>query len=311
MKKFTLLTCIIFLFTQLHATIRTVAVTNFQFNPSNIPNVLTGDTIRFNFVTGFHNAISIAVDGATGVVPAGAAPINSGAASGTNPRTYDYKVTVAGFYRYYCEVHSSDGITGMAATFTASVPVPVHLKSFNVTYTNKVASAVWKTASEQNVDYFSLKRSIDGKNYNEIGRITAVGNSNTEQSYSFQDINIDTKTKFVYYMLETVDRDGKRSLSPIQMIRNAQAIPTLITQLNPNPVDKAVGHMMFQFNSDINGTMKAMVVDASGKTILRQDLSAKIGINNGHIHMGDFPVGAYTVVFMLDGMKETHKVLVR
>jgi len=307
MKKFTCFILFSIFLAQSHATIRVISVTSNQFNPANIPNVVTGDTIRFSFVSGFHNAVSTSM----GTVPAGAADINSGAPSGTNPRSYDYKVTIAGFYRYYCEVHSSDGITGMAATFTAAVPVPVHLKSFDVSYANKVATAIWKTASEQNVDYFSVKKSVDGKNYTEVGRVTAMGNSTTEQSYSFQDIALDVRSKYIYYMLETVDRDNKRSLSPIKMIRNAQAIPTLVTQINPNPVDKAVGHMMFQFNSDIDGTLKAMVVDASGKTILKQDLSAKIGLNNGHIHMGDFPVGVYNVIFILDGMKETHKVVVR
>ncbi|MEO7310924.1 MAG: hypothetical protein ABIX01_11040 [Chitinophagaceae bacterium] len=311
MKNFTFLLLGVAFFRQADATILPVSVTNFQFSPANIPNVVVGDTIRFNFTTGFHNAVSIVVGSASGSVPAGAADINSGAPSGTNPRTYDYNVTVAGAYRYYCQIHSSDGVTGMIGTFTASVPLPVALTSFDVVYSGNVASATWKTVTEQNVDYFSLKKSVDGKNYAEAGRVQATGNAITEQSYRFQDQNLGKRSKFIYYMLETVDRDGRRSLSNIRMIRNAQAIPALITQINPNPVDKAVGHMMFQFNADISGTMKAIVVNSAGKTVLHQDLSATVGLNNGHIHMGDFPVGTYTVIFMLDGMKESHKVVVR
>ncbi len=48
---------------------------NFQFSPSNIPNVLVGDVIQFNFSPGnFHNVTTNPM----GSVPAGAAAINSG-----------------------------------------------------------------------------------------------------------------------------------------------------------------------------------------------------------------------------------------
>lgn len=287
------------------ATVFNVTVTNFQFSPANIPNVLIGDVIRFNFGgANFHNATTTPL----GMAPAGAAAIHSGT-PGQVTTSYSYTVTVAGSYRYYCEVHSGDGITGMVGTFTASGVVPVQLKNFDVSISGKTVTALWQTASEQDLSYFSLQKSNDGKNYKEAGRVNAAGNSNNLQSYSFKDEQLDMNARYVYYLLKSVNRDGSYSLSPVKLIRNDGAVKKLITQMGANPVSKAIGHLMFQFNADRNSSMRALVIDGNGKTLMKLDLSANKGINNGHIHMAELPTGIYTILFSLDGLKETRKVM--
>ncbi len=300
---------LLFLFTGLYtnATTFIVTVSNFQFSPANIPNVVVGDIIQFNFAAvNNHNATTTPL----GSLPAGAANIFSGT-PGSITTSYSYTVTKAGNYRYYCQNHSADGVTGMVGTFTASNPAPVKLKSFDVTYTKKYIKAEWQTITEQNVAYFLLLKSTDGKKYIEAGRVSATGNSNTTQSYSCKDESLDINVRYIYYMLKTVDYDSKYSLSSVELVRNDQAIPKLITQINPNPVNQAFGHLIFQFNSDRNTTMKAVVRDANGKIVMALNLSANRGINNGHIHMGDLPTGIYNINFSLDGLKETKKILVQ
>jgi hypothetical protein len=161
-----------------------------------------------------------------------------------------------------------------------------------------------------NLSYFSVQKSIDGKDYTEAGRINAIGNSDVQQSYSFKDENLDMNARYIYYMIKAVDRDGKYRFSSVKLIRNDAAAKKLITSMAPNPVSKDVGHCMFQFNADRNGEMKAVVIDPNGKTVMKLALSANKGINNGHIHMADLPTGIYTIVFSLDGLKETKRVMV-
>lgn len=288
------------------ATTWNVTVSNFQFSPANIPNVLIGDIIKFNFGgANFHNATTTPL----GSVPAGAAAIHSGN-PGQVTGSYSYTVTKAGSYRYYCEIHSGDGVTGMVGTFTASGVVPVQLNNFDLSISGKTITANWQTASEQNLDYFSLQKSTDGKNYVETGRVSATGNTDQAQSYSFKDERLDINARYVYYILKIVDRDGRYSLSQVKLIRNDGAVKKIITQMGENPVSKQVGHFMFQFNADRSTSMRALVMDAGGKVLMKLDLSANKGINNGHIHMADLPTGIYTVLFSLDGLKETKKVMV-
>jgi|GEM_PF-774254 len=288
------------------ATTWNVTVSNFQFSPANIPNVLIGDIIKFNFGgANFHNVTTSPL----GSVPAGAAAINSGN-PGQVTGSYSYTVTKAGSYRYYCEIHSFDGITGMVGTFTASGVVPVQLNNFDVSISGKTVTANWQTASEQNLDYFSLQKSTDGKNYIEAGRVPAAGNSDQPKSYSFKDEHLDINARYVYYLLKIVDRDGHYNLSQVKLVRNDGAVKKIITQMGENPVSKQVGHFMFQFNADRSTSMKALVMDAGGKVLMKLDLSANKGVNNGHIHMADLPTGIYTILFSLDGLKETKKVMV-
>jgi plastocyanin len=306
MKRISTLLLLLFFFTASKATTFIVTVSNNQYSPANIPNVLVGDTIQFNFAaSNFHNVTSIAL----GQVPDGAAELYSGGI-GDVTTSYSYRVTVAGNYRYYCEAHSFDGTSGMVGTFSVSGVVPVQLKNFEASYSNKTVTATWQTASEQNLAYFSLQKSLDGKNYTEVGRVNASGTSASLQSYQLKDERIDMDARYVYYLLKMVDRDGKFSLSAVKLVRNSNASPKLITQVGPNPVSKNIGHLIFQFNADRSGSMSAWVLDASGRSVLKLELSANKGINNGHIHMSELPKGTYTVVFSMDGLKETKRVLV-
>jgi plastocyanin len=301
----------IFLFIQAglcsNATTFLVAVSNNQFSPANIPNVMVGDTLQFNFApVNFHNVTTTPL----GSVPAGAAAMNSGS-PGAVTTSYSYVAAKAGNYRYYCEIHSLDGVTGMVGTFTVNSVLPVNLKDFNVQYFNKTVIAEWQTASEQNLDYFLLQKSTDGKNYTEAGRINASGNSDKLESYSLKDERLDMNARYIYYMLKMVDKDGKYSLSPVKLVRNEQAATRLITQMGPIPVSREVGHLMLQFNADRNTSMKALVLDTYGRTVMNLSMSANKGINNGHIHMADLPAGIYTIIFSMDGVKEIHKAVVK
>lgn len=284
-----------------------VTVSNFQFSPANIPNVMVGDTVQFNFAAlNNHNAVSTPL----GSVPQGASDINSGA-PGAVTSSYLYVATVPGDYHYYCAIHSLDGVTGMVGAFTVSGVVPVNLVSFNAAYLNKSAVLNWQTATENNVDYFLVQKSFNAKEYADAGRIMAAGYSNNLQEYSFRDENLDPNARYIYYMLKVIDKDGRFRYSPVKLIRNEQANKKLITQIGPNPLSREVGHLMLQFNADKNTELKTVVINTAGKIVMRLAMSAAKGINNGHIHMADLPAGIYTVVFSMDEFKETYRVVLK
>ena len=92
----------------LHATKFVVEVSNFQFNPSAIPNVMVGDTIRWEWISGSHTTTST-------VIPNSAAAWDHLITSSST--FFEYKVTVAGNYDYKCTPHASMGMVG---SFTAS-----------------------------------------------------------------------------------------------------------------------------------------------------------------------------------------------
>lgn len=218
---------------------------------------------------------------------------------------FQYKVTVAGTYNYWCTPHAP----GMAGTFTASEILPVTLTSFLVNASNANASLTWKTVSEQNTDYFSVRRSSNGSEYTEIARIPAAGNSSAEKTYSFTDTKISSSQQYYYYNLAIVDKDGKSAFSDTKLFKNKLSNLKLITSLSPNPVSG--GRLMMTFNADKEGKMNIRVINAEGKSILTTIMQAYPGVNNGHLHLGKLSKGSYSIVCILNGVKETRQVIVK
>ncbi len=293
MKK-TILLLIYFLPFHSKATTWQVTVQDFQFSPSSL-NVVVGDVIRWVWVSGFHTTTSA-------TIPSGAGSWDS--AIDANNLSYDYIVTRPGTYSYVCSFHEA---FGMVASFTATGVTPVTLSAFNISTQNKKPLLTWTTQTEVNVDYFSIRKSENGRDFTEIAKVPATGNSVTEKNYTYSDDQISAGISYVYYTLASVDKDGNTQLSPIKIYENKLAVAKLIISLSPNPVSK-IGHLMLQFNAARAGNMIATLSDMQGRIVLKTSLSADKGVNNGHIHLGGIPAGIYTISFNLDGITEAYKV---
>jgi plastocyanin len=295
-KVYLLLTTLVFL-NYSFATTHEITVENYQFTPASL-NVNVGDTIKWTWVNGGHTTTSV-------TIPAGAASWNSPMNS-TN-QTFLYKITVAGTYSYNCIPHAPD----MAGTITASIVLPVVIKDFGIfSAKNNSAQISWSTATEINSDHFEIMRSANGVKFDQIATVPAKGNSSALVDYSYTDNNLPSNTKFIYYYLSVVDKDGTKALSDIKMFRNENGTAKLIASLSPNPINRP-GHLMLQFNSEKVNTMHVQLFDASGKLVKQADMAAVAGLNNGHFHIGDVAPGTYTIVFMLDTIKESYKVVVQ
>jgi hypothetical protein len=64
----------------------------------------------------------------------------------------------------------------------------------------------WGTASEINNDYFEIQRSVDGYQFEALGRVEGMGNSNETQHYVFNDP--DRPFGLSYYRIKQVDFNG-------------------------------------------------------------------------------------------------------
>jgi plastocyanin len=284
------------------ATTWNVSVANFTFSPSTV-NAIVGDVIKFNWVSGSHTTTCGAVLPGTSL-PAGAtgwdADIN------TSNKTFSYTVTTVGTYFYGCTPHFDFGMTG---TIQVSGALPVSLGMFKVVNDNNTATLSWKTFTESNTDHFSIRRSVDGRKFLEIGKVPAAGNSSVPVTYQFSDTKLGTQNRYLYYELVTVDKDQKENHSEIKVIRNAAGGNNLLVSLSPNPITRP-GQVQIQFNSETKGSMQVKVYSSSGKLVLQDRIAAFYGLNSGHLHVCDLQKGVYTLQFELDKRKETRKIAV-
>ncbi len=101
----------------------------------------------------------------------------------------------------------------MAGSFIATSVLPVTITYFNINTQNDKPLINWTTQNEINSDHFSIRKSTNGRDFKEIGKLKAAGNSSIEKNYSFSDEKILETSKYVYYALAIVDLDGKTQLS--------------------------------------------------------------------------------------------------
>lgn len=93
--------------------------------------------------------------------------------------------------------------------------LPVRISKFEAkTTTLNYNQLEWTTATEKNSDYFIIEKSIDGTQFDEIGKIEASGNSTQSIDYNFID-PIKQVEPICYYRLKQVNLNGEFNYSAI------------------------------------------------------------------------------------------------
>jgi hypothetical protein len=139
------------------------------------------------------------------------------------------------FFQYetiYIRIWEYNG--GTVGTFGISVtspqPLPVEMLYFEGVGYETTNLLKWATASEQNSNYFSIERSIDGYDWKGVGQKESAGNSNEMIKYSYVDLF--TNNSVVYYRLQQYDFDGQyKTYGPI-VITNYQTDKKIVKYVN-------------------------------------------------------------------------------
>lgn len=144
---------------------------------------------------------------------------------------------------------------------------------------NESTLVTWSTASEKGTDRFEIERSLDGKKFEKIGQVAAVGNSNTLQNYSFRDAqNIPATT---FYRIKSVDFDGTTEYSKTVSVQfNALQVSTF-----PNPTTGKINLQGVE-NAEVE------IVNALGKIMNKFSFN---GNSNSEIDLTNLPDGIYFI----------------
>jgi len=165
--------------------------------------------------------------------------------------------------------------------------LPVELLSFVGRNVNGINELVWKTATEENSDYFEIQKSTDGVNFARIGTVNAAGTSLVTLSYSFGDTAPAIGNN--YYRLHMVDLDATFDYS------NVVQITTRIKgniAVYPVPVNDA---MYFVYDSNNTGEIQIQIINTVGQTLHTRTESTTQGINTFELNTNALAAGAYLI----------------
>ena len=96
--------------------------------------------------------------------------------------------------------------------------LPIELVSFEARSKDDVKSQLdWTTASERNVEVFSVEHGTNGSIFKEIGIVAAKGNSNAMEHYQF--VHETPAVGDNYYRLKIRDQNGYFEYSPVEVVR--------------------------------------------------------------------------------------------
>jgi len=132
------------------------------------------------------------------------------------------------------------------------VTLPISLVSFDVRPYQKGVRILWVTATEIESDYFTVERSENGKDFIEIGKLEAAGNSSHTINYSLVDDEFNHS--ILYYRLKLIDYSGNEKLSNILSIDMSQFqnFGTLVKTVNSlgQEVNEETKGIVFDIYSD-------------------------------------------------------------
>ena len=196
---------------------------------------------------------------------------------------------------------TNTAITG-PATLTSNGTLPIILDHFNAVLNGKQVELDWATLIEVNGDHFGVERSIDGKNWTNLGNITAAGNSETKTSYSYVDRFPVTGAN--YYRLQMMDKDGKYAYSPVKVVRGVQIKGYSVF---PNPARDYVNLTM---GVDAPSELTIRLVSSTGLVLQERKYSQGAG-STVSIPVFNYPAGNYVLTITgKDGSSSANKVLI-
>jgi hypothetical protein len=163
--------------------------------------------------------------------------------------------------------------------FPATLPncqvvIPVEWLSFQAQAKNKDSVVLdWATATEQNIQHFSVERSHNGQIFEQIGAFVPAKNALAKNEYHVIDPTPLSGVSF--YRIREVDFNGKESFSVIRSVVLKE--DKTIFVLYPNPKSKE-GPLSIQTSFDDNYTFN--LYNATGKLLYSHACKGAVQLND-------------------------------
>lgn len=196
-------------------------------------------------------------DGEHDVIPNG--PACADASSKWGSSTGGVTVNDAGKYIQHTVANASNNKYWTWGSTGTAINLPIKLLSFNARPEKNKIKLSWSTASEINNDFFTIERSADNENFEEIIKEKGAGNSN--QVINYKALDEYPLPGIAYYRLKQTDFDGKFVYSDLLAV-DSKLKGTL--KVYPNPSNG--NNTYVSFTGRRNEEILVVVYDIMGRT---------------------------------------------
>lgn len=212
----------------------------------------------------------------------------------TFPNPAQRSCTVSNGAGGYNRTYTRIGTTPVNLRFvfdSCSVALPVNLIRFEAKNNAGTVELNWATASEENNKGFAIERSIDGKEFAQIGFVSGQGTSSKINTYKFVDPSAFEKANTLYYRLKQIDFDGASNYSQALSISNTTKDNSTVIHVSPNPFENAIS---IEANEQFVGSTQVQIIDLQGRIIEEQSIQIELGLNQLQLSKtATMPAGVY------------------
>ncbi len=188
--------------------------------------------------------------------------------------------------------------------FCTGGPLPVELVYFIREHLDDKVLLKWRTASEENNDFFTIERSTDGKTYEAIGTVQGAGTSFSAINYQFHDT--DPLFGQSYYRLKQTDYDGNYEyFGPVSVYFTQVDISKVSVYPNPARVGASI-HILT--GADDKESIDLKIFNLQGHIIHKSKLS---GYASSIPLRDNVRSGVYMVQVTVGNVQKTARLIVQ
>jgi Bacterial protein of unknown function (DUF839)/Secretion system C-terminal sorting domain len=182
--------------------------------------------------------------------------------------------------------------------------LPLSFSAFNVTQSTDGVNVKWSVENVNNHDYFSVERSINGTDYEEIYKNDENINGNINRSFSIVDNSLPF-ANIIYYRIKQCDINGGCRYSDVKTLKVTDQ--NRIGRVYPQPVNDKLN---IQYVSNNDGPATITVADVNGKTVLQEKRNLIRGTQLIAVNTGMLSSGMYLVTITdKNSQKISHRVI--
>lgn len=185
-----------------------------------------------------------------------------------------------------------------------NLALPIELLFFDARLNGNVVLLHWTTATEINNDYFTIERTMDGKIYFEVAKVSGAGNSNSILQYNTVDIHPFKGRS--YYRLKQTDYDGKYAYSKMVAV---DLLSSSELKLKYAVSNKEYQNLQYQFDYSGQRPLSVDIVNVLGESILTQELDPTDGGQVLNVNISGLSRGMY-ILKVSDGINSEMKKFV-
>ncbi|MES2618892.1 MAG: T9SS type A sorting domain-containing protein [Bacteroidota bacterium] len=144
-------------------------------------------------------------------------------------------------------------------------PLPVSLINFDAKANNTSINITWSTASEENNDFFTVEKSINGIDWTTLKVVKGKGTSQELNNYSASDYSINANK--IFYRLKQTNFDGSSVYSSIKIVNTD--FNSVKVSVYPNPTKDFVTLNLNSTETEVNATV--VLMNMQGQVVYSAD----------------------------------------